>query len=876
MVVVCPGLSPLSRAVEFSHERGFYDAPFELTLTTELTGGTIRFTDDGSMPGRASGKVYDQPIAIDTTTVVRAVEFEDAEGSEVFTAHTFLFLADVVDQEAHPVGYIDSINSARNGPGRPHTFDWAFDPEVVEDVANNGAIADHLEEIPALVVAMDVDELNEIYGNHTRRGVDWERAASIELIYPEGERFDGFKGFQITCGIRMQGGGAGDQARKKSFRLLFKDEYGKGKLEYPLFESAVNHALSGANRFDGVVLRAAGNTNWSKDDAWKHEPSTYLRDPLVRDSQISVSGFGSRSIFVHLYINKYYFGLYNVAERPDDKFMAAYFGGDQAHYYSINHGGTVDGSSSTWRAITRSSNLRNLDRPDNYSRVAGQIDIEGYCDYVILNWLVGMGDWPWNNFYGGIRNEPEGKLRFFSWDSEYAFWTIEGYLGSNPQGWVAPRFASDSGVISTLWRALAESDDFLMTFADRVHKHCSEGGALSDAELAARFQRLADYIEGPIVAESAKWGDSSWGREDDPHTRKDDWYPNVQAVLDLIDGNVEHFIDELREEEYYPETEPPAFSVTVTPQEQGTVVTLTHSNRSGEIYYTLDSTDPRLLGTGGVSPSAVRFSEDDAVTVTESLEIKARVRRGSEWSPLSEQLLLVEGDGSQLRISELMYHPEESEAYEFVELHNSSSFAVDLSGFFFDGIDYRFPPGTVFEAGATLVLAPNDDPAAFAARYPSVDVFGEFRGHLDNAGEEVSVYDPQGDLVASVTYDDTDPWPTNADGGGFSLEFDERNGATEWRSSAAKGGTPGVISEPNRERATFQLSAKSGVDGTVQLEFEATGTGTHFIQYSDDLGNSNGWQMLTEIQPQEAGAVQRYEDRPGLSVRVRYYRVFVP
>ena len=51
---------------------------------------------------------------------------------------------------------------------------------------------------------------------------------------------------------------------------------------------------------------------------------------------------------------------------------------------------------------------------------------------------------------------------------------------------------------------------------------------------------------------------------------------------------------------------------------------------------------------------------------------------------------------SQLRITEIMYHPEGGDDYEFVELSNIGDTAIDLSGAFFEGIEftfrYGFPP----------------------------------------------------------------------------------------------------------------------------------------------------------------------------------------
>ena len=67
-------------------------------------------------------------------------------------------------------------------------------------------------------------------------------------------------------------------------------------------------------------------------------------------------------------------------------------------------------------------------------------------------------------------------------------------------------------------------------------------------------------------------------------------------------------------------------------------------------------------------------------------------------------------------INELFYDPPDNRRTEFIELHNPTDAAVQLAGWrFTSGIDYTFPPFTVLEPGAYLVVAL--DPAAFADRF---------------------------------------------------------------------------------------------------------------------------------------------------------------
>jgi hypothetical protein len=68
-----------------------------------------------------------------------------------------------------------------------------------------------------------------------------------------------------------------------------------------------------------------------------------------------------------------------------------------------------------------------------------------------------------------------------------------------------------------------------------------------------------------------------------------------------------------------------------------------------------------------------------------------------------------------------MYQPVAASSagdYEFIELHNIGTTALDLSGVrFTNGLDYTFPAGTTLAAGAYTVVAKSR--TAFTSRYPS-------------------------------------------------------------------------------------------------------------------------------------------------------------
>src|SRR5580765_3027913 len=111
--------------VKFSHERGFYDAPFNLSLLTQTPGANIYFTTNGTVPSATNGFVYAGPIVINGTTVLRAAANKNSYQPSRVDAQTYIFLDDVIHQStngAPPAGWPASWGS--------NTRDYGMDPDV--------------------------------------------------------------------------------------------------------------------------------------------------------------------------------------------------------------------------------------------------------------------------------------------------------------------------------------------------------------------------------------------------------------------------------------------------------------------------------------------------------------------------------------------------------------------------------------------------------------------------------------------------------------------------------------------------------------------------------------------------------------------------
>ncbi|CAM3582700.1 lamin tail domain-containing protein [Nocardioides zeicaulis] len=152
-------------------------------------------------------------------------------------------------------------------------------------------------------------------------------------------------------------------------------------------------------------------------------------------------------------------------------------------------------------------------------------------------------------------------------------------------------------------------------------------------------------------------------------------------------------------------------------------------------------------------------------------------------------------------INEMMFHAvSDLDGDDYLELLNTGTAAVDLSGWSFSGITLALPAGTSIGPGAYLVVA--KDAVQFQASYGFAPdaVYG---GNLSNSGETITLKDATGTTIDTVAYGEADPWPVKADGTGPSLELVDatldNNDALNWAAATnASGRTPGAANSVRR------------------------------------------------------------------------------
>ncbi|MFT5122769.1 MAG: hypothetical protein ACI97B_001401 [Verrucomicrobiales bacterium] len=639
---------------KFSVDRGFYSNAFTVAITSATADVEIRYTLDFTTPTATNGLIYTNPIPIQTTTLLRAAAFRPGWFSTDVDTQTYIFPADVMSQPANP-------------PGWPTTWagvvaDYEMDPDVI-GVSNlftnvyRNTIVDDLQAIPTISIVTEMDNLfgaTGMYDNPLAEGVGWERPASVELIHP-----DGRTGFQINCGLRIQGGsGRNPDIPKHNFRLLFKKDYGPGKLVYKLFKD--QPASEGAtDTFDTLILRAHFNNSWTHRHWYQCTRAQYVRDQFMRDSQNEMAHPSPHGMYAHLYINGLYWGLYNPSERPSAPFMAEYYGGKREDFDAQNVNEAVDGDLSAWNTMMALANA-GVTAETAYTNILQYLDATNLADYMLLNFFTGNDDWDGHNWYAGRKREPGAGYQFFSWDAELSISVHQGTPPAQPDfNQILSRNKTGINAAnkpSRLHQKLAEQAEYRILFADRVQKHFFNDGVLTTERNLRRWLDRRDQVHPAVVAESARWGDfrrdvnpGAYTPADFDLFHRDKHYDPYQEWIigTYFPQRRDIFLNQLKAKGLWLDMLAPDLS------SQGGIVPLdfqvsmTNLNSSGTIYYTLDGNDPRESFTS--LPSGLPYTESLGLTNVNTTVVKARVLSTNDvWSPLIEATFTVPPDDTDL------------------------------------------------------------------------------------------------------------------------------------------------------------------------------------------------------------------------------------
>ncbi len=776
---------------KLSTNRGFFFAPFNLEVYCTTPGATIAYTTNGNIPTLASGLLIAPPdantaptgtIQIAATKTLRVAAFKDGWAPTDVDTHTYV-LPDSVAAQTRPPGASATWIEDPPGNGQSYPADFTVDASVVTAATGYYSFTNALTAIPTISIVTPMDGVfgptNGIYTRPLMEGTNWERRASVEMIYPNGR-----EGFHVGAGVQIHGAVSElpHATPKHPLRILFREEYGMNKFEHPLFPGPVN-------KFDQLVLRACSTDSWPiqnlVDFIWRNYDATYLRDQWMRDAHLAMGQTAARGTYVQLYINGVYWGLYNLAEKLNDTFFADRLGGQKEEYDVVTDfaGVAVSGTRAMWTQLLTLSGQA-ASNTNIFTQVQGLnpdgarntnypvlINMDNFMDYMVLHIHAAAIDWPGRNWWAARHTGPlSDGFRFFTWDQEVAIDRLDrdstGTWGNAP---TMIEQVYEPNTVGQVYDGLRRDQEFKVMFGDRVQQHMFNGGVLTLQSNISRWAARSAEIDQAIVGESARWGDAA---HSPAYNRQTNWVGKSNFMVNTyFPSNAQFALKRFRNVGLYPNLGAPNFSQFGGDVPQGFMLGITHTNLAGTIYFTADGTDPRQRG-GAVSGTAQTYGSP--VPIASPTVVRSRVKNGTNWSALVEAQFVPPQDFSKLQLSEIMYNPPkldttDGDEFEFLEFRNIGSTTLDLSGLVFsNGINFTFTNDTFLGAGQYFVMARNA--AQFVIRYPGVSLRGLYTGKLDNAGERISLHLPSGATILDVAYDNAAPWPTDADNTGLSLQ----------------------------------------------------------------------------------------------------------
>ena len=365
----------------FSRPAGFYDGSFELELTSPDPGATIYYTLDSSLPTEESTayigsiRIQNPEGAVFSGTVVRAQAVaKDGKLSKVVTRTYFI---DPAKANRYTLPVISLVTDKHN----------LFDPET------------------------------GIYTNYKLRGYSSERPVSIEYFEP-----DGTSGCAVNAGVRIHGG-ASRRKKRKSLRLYARPEYDSNdSVKYQFFPGLTK---TGSNEpldeFKTLLLRNSGNDN----------RRTIFRDVLMQKLVEHSPNLETQATrFVVVFINGWYWGVYNLREYYDEHYFAMNCNVSPEDVVILELNAKLKkgkaGDEKHYLAMRDYAESHDLSDPAHYRHITDLMDVRNYIEYYAANIYFHNTDWPHNNIFfwrikPGINAPPATSVRDGRWR-----WMIQG------------------------------------------------------------------------------------------------------------------------------------------------------------------------------------------------------------------------------------------------------------------------------------------------------------------------------------------------------------------------------------------------------------------------------------------------------------------
>ena len=416
--------------VSFSALSGRYDEPFTLELTTDLEGGVIHYTIDGSEP-TASSPVYTGPITVSDRTaeanVIPELRF-DPQNEGIYPTEQLVKCTAIRARAINSEGKMSKIGVSTYFVG-----DAKYDIKVVSITVPEYDMFD-----------AEIGVYN--FNNSQRLSNEAECSGFIEI-------FDnGTREIAQPIGIRLNGVST-KRFQQKSMRIYARENFrfdngNKKNFKYDLFNGqAADTDGNAIAKYKNFILRSGGND-------WMDYMS---KDMIVQDFAAALNLDTQKSEPCVVFMNGEFFGYYNMRERYDDHYFESHYkleDSKDAVVLKISPDPAeveiVDGEDEDAQDFYNKLNFitgNDMAAAENYEQAAQYFDIDNLINYCILNIYFENYEWPhynvklWRN--KNPENQVDTKFRFIVSDEDTTMEDLSVIYADMP--WIDHYWTDENG-----------------------------------------------------------------------------------------------------------------------------------------------------------------------------------------------------------------------------------------------------------------------------------------------------------------------------------------------------------------------------------------------------------------------------------------------
>ncbi len=388
--------------------------------------------------------------------------------------------------------------------------------EIPSETVTSSYIINEHNSLPVLSLSMKGS--NFTYLNNNSYDVDLQLPCYIEF-------FDSGKGFSIPCSISCFGGNARGYD-KKSYAIRFKGEYGAKNLKYKLFDNRDNAV------YDSLVLRT-GSNDWAKT-IYRDVFSTGLSEDYL-DTQASKACI--------LYINGEYWGIYNIREKVNARFISDHYNVDPNTVSIVNVDFTQKCGTENISYLFTWAENHNLAIKENYDYICSKVDIVNLVDYWISEMYCVNPD-VYNVRYFCSPEIDDGKWKYIYYDMDHGFrfYDVNYYTKylCNPYGmtgWINNTYSN------ALPRKLFKNSEFVDLWLERLSYHLEN--TFNKERLNERLDQFIALYGDDIERDRSRWS-GSYGAISETYPSMRLYNQNIEVIRSFIDKRQDYILSQTK------------------------------------------------------------------------------------------------------------------------------------------------------------------------------------------------------------------------------------------------------------------------------------------------------------------------------------------